>query len=176
MRHKVSNLLPGNCRKLPVKENNILSCWQTPAIVLFMNMSVIEIIKLGQRYTKLWPERAELSQYFADYRAVQISRFVCRHFPALAVVTVIFQVYLGSLTMLPQALVYGFFIASMPVQALVMMGVKADKQLPPSLATWYREGVAKINERGGQIKLSVHKPRYVDLAGLLNLTYQQSVK
>ncbi|WDE07664.1 DUF412 domain-containing protein [Thalassomonas viridans] len=137
-----------------------------------MNMSVVEIIKLGQRYMKLWPERAELGQYFADYRAIQVGRFVYRHFPALAVTSVVLQVYFGSLELLPQALVYGLFIASIPVQALVMLGVKADKHLPPSLATWYREGVARFNEQGGKIKLSVHKPRYVDLAGLLNLTYQ----
>jgi len=64
------------------------------------------------------------------------------------------------------------FILSMPVQALVILGVKADKFLPPTLASWYKEGVAKFNENGGSIKLSVHKPRYIDLAYLLNVTYQ----
>ena len=125
---------------------------------------------------KLWPDRPELSQYFSDYRAVAISRFVCRHFPALALTSVILQVYFGSLSLLPQALVYGLFIASMPLQSLVMMGVKADQHLPPSLATWYKEGVAKMNEQGGEIKLSVHKPRYLDLASLLNITYEKMAK
>jgi hypothetical protein len=54
-----------------------------------------------------------------------------------------------------------------------MLGVKADKFLPPALANWYREGVAKINQQGGNIKLSIQKPRYIDLAELLHLTYQQ---
>ena len=64
----------------------------------------------------------------------------------------------------------------MPVQALVILGVKADKILPPSLSTWYKEGVAKINEQGGNITLLLSKPRYIDLAKLLNLSYNQSRK
>ncbi len=117
-----------------------------------MNLSVVELIKLGQRYCKLWPEKAELSRYFADYRAVQSARFVCRYFPALALFTVVMQLYFASgfftgsgeinkaINALPKALVYGVFLLSIPVQALVILGVKADKYLPPSLASWYRSG------------------------------------
>ncbi len=138
-----------------------------------MNMSVYEIIKLGQKYMKLWPDRPELANYFADYRAIQVSRFVCRYFPTFAALSIIGQLYFGSVVLLPQALVYGLFILSMPFQALVILGIKADKFLPPALSTWYREGVAKMNEGGGNIKLSVHRPRYVDLAKLLNISYRK---
>lgn len=141
-----------------------------------MNMSVFEIIKLGKKYMTLMPNRAELAQYFSDYSAIHISRFVCRYFPALAVIIFIIQISLGSLSVLPQAVVYALFILSMPVQALVILGVKADKVLPPTLSTWYKEGVAKINQQGGNIKLLMAKPRYIDLANLLNLSYNQSFK
>ena len=138
-----------------------------------MNLSVYEIIKLGQQYMKLWPERAELTHYFAEYRIIRVGRFVYRYFPTLALLSVIGQLYFGSFDLLPQALVYGCFILSIPVQALVILGVKADKFLPPALSSWYRESVAKINEQGGNIKLSVQKPRYLDLARLLNLSYSK---
>ena len=104
-----------------------------------MNLSVVDLIKLGQRYCKLWPEKAELAKYFADYSAVQSARFVCRYFPALALFTFIMQLYFSSgyltgsgsinnaINALPQALVYGIFILSIPVQALVILGVKAEK-------------------------------------------------
>lgn len=137
-------------------------------------MNVYEVMKLGQRYMKLWPERVELARYFSDYRAVQVGRFVYRYFPTLALLSVVGQLYLGSFSMLPQALVYGLFILTIPFQALVMLGVKADKILPPSLSSWYKEGVAKVNQQGGDIKLSVHKPRFLDLAQLLNITYKNS--
>ncbi len=136
-----------------------------------MSMNVFQVIKLGQKYMKLWPDKVELSLYFSDYRAIQISRFVYRYFPSLAILSIVGQLYLGSMAILPQALTYGVFILSMPFQAMVMLGLKADKFLPPSLSSWYKEGVAKINQQGGDIKLSVNRPRYLDLAQLLNVSY-----
>jgi len=168
-----------------------------------MNISVVQLIKLGQKYLSLWPERPELMRYFSDYRAVQSARFVCRYFPALALFTVIMQLYVASgyplgqgsinqaLNALPQSLMYGLFLLSMPVQALVLSGVKADKLLPPSLASWYHSGLEKVKQQGkeqdkeliGQQRtqgddsyraveeLATYKPRYIDLAQLLQLTF-----
>lgn len=137
-------------------------------------MNVLEVIKLGQKYMKLWPDKAEFSQYFEDYRAIQISRFLYRYFPTLAILSVVGQVYFGSMAILPQALTYGLFMLSMPFQAMVILGLKADKFLPPSLSTWYKESVAKINQQGGDFKLSTNKPRYLDLAQLLNVSYNSA--
>ena len=137
-----------------------------------MNMSVVEVIKLGQKYMKLWPDRAELANYFAEYRTVQFSRMVCRYFPALAVISALAPLYFNVNLPMSQIAFYFIFILSMPVQALVILGVKADKYLTPSLASWYKEGVARINEQGGDVKLSMSKPKYVDLAQLLNITYK----
>lgn len=141
-----------------------------------MKLSVIEIIKLGYKYIHLWPARAELEQYFVEYRTIKVSRLVCRIMPGVALFSVIMQLYFGSLAILSQALVYGLFMMSFPLQALLIMGVKADKFLPPALANWYKESVARVNESGGDIKLSVQRPRYIDLAYLLNLTYKNQFK
>ncbi len=166
-----------------------------------MNISVVQLIKLGQKYLSLWPEKPELMHYFSDYRGVQSARFVCRYFPALALFTVIMQLYVASgypmeqssinnaLTAFPQALVYGLFLLSMPVQALVFSGVKADKLLPPSLASWYHSGLEKVKQQGqDQVSqhgykrsnsnnaidsLATYNPRYIDLAQLLQLTFPQ---
>jgi uncharacterized membrane protein YfbV (UPF0208 family) len=137
-----------------------------------MNMSVVELIKLGRKYMKLWPQQTELGNYFAEYQAVQISRLAFRYLPGIALFSFVMQLYLGSMTLLPQALVYSLFILSIPVQALLMLGIKADKFLPIALAAWYKESVAKFNEAGGSIKLSVHKPRFIDLAELLSISYK----
>lgn len=137
-----------------------------------MKLSVFEIITLGRKYMNLWPTRAELEQYFVDYRAVKVSRLVCKVMPGLALFCFIMQMYFGSTAVLPQALLYSLCILSFPLQALIFMGVKADKFLPPALANWYKESVAKVNQGGGNVKLSTQRPRYLDLAHLLNLTYQ----
>lgn len=141
-----------------------------------MKLSVIALIKLGLKYIKLWPERSELAEYFVDYRAVQMARFSYRVFPGMALLTILLPLGLGYNELMAHMTVYGIFIGSMAVQALVIMGVKADKLLPPSLAQWYKEAVAKYNQGGGQIKLSVAKPRYIDLATLLNMSYSQTTK
>ncbi len=141
-----------------------------------MKLSVIALIKLGLKYMKLWPERSELAGYFAEYRAVQMARFTYRVFPGLALLTIILPLGMGLSELVPQMIVYSLFIASMPLQALVILGVKADKFLTPALAQWYKEGVAKYNQQGGSIKLSAHKPRYIDLAILLNMSYSQATK
>ncbi len=57
-----------------------------------MNLSVVQIIKLGQQYLKFWPDKPELARYFSDYKSVQSARFVFRYFPALAFFTIINQV------------------------------------------------------------------------------------
>ncbi|WP_286232578.1 terminus macrodomain insulation protein YfbV [Thalassotalea sediminis] len=137
-------------------------------------MSVVEIVKLGRKYMLLWPERVELADYFAEYQAVKMSRLVCKYLPGVALFSLIMQLYFGGMASLPQSVVYTVFMLSVPLQALVMLGLKADKFLPPALAAWYKEGVAKINQNGGDIKLSVHKPRYLDLAQLLNVSFRHA--
>lgn len=136
-------------------------------------MGVYQLIQLGRNYLQLWPHRAELASYFREYQTIVFSRFVFRYFPAFAIFTLILPLVFNVYDAYPQTFFYALFIASIPVQALVILGVKADKFLPPSLASWYKEGVAKVNEQGGQIKLSLHKPRYLDLAQLLNLSYKR---
>jgi len=141
-----------------------------------MNLSVVALIKLGYKYIRLWPERAELAQYFPEYRVVRFARMVLNIAPGLAFLSLILQIGLQGTSGLVLGLFYFVLLLSMPIQALVIQGVKADKVLPPSLATWYKEGVARFNQQGGDIKLSVHKPRYMDLAKLLNISYQQMTK
>jgi uncharacterized membrane protein YfbV (UPF0208 family) len=141
-----------------------------------MNLSFLEIILLGRKYINLWPTRTELGEYFADYQAVKVSRLVCKIMPGLALFCFIMQLYFGSWSVLPQALLYSLCILSFPLQALIFMGIKADKFLPPGLASWYKESVARVNQSGGDLKLSTQRPRYLDLAQLLNLTFQNRYK
>ncbi len=168
-----------------------------------MKLSVIQLIKLGKEYLSIWPNKPELLQYFEEYRSVKIARFICNYFPGLAIFIVVMQLYVASgfaigqgsisnaLNALPVALVYGLFLLSMPIQALVFSGVKADKLLPPSLASWYLSGLERIKHQEHHnnsqnrryqpnamkpsiSKLAIYKPRYIDLAKLLQLTFSPS--
>lgn len=141
-----------------------------------MKLSILEIISLGRKYMNLWPSRVELGEYFMEYHAVKVSRLVCKVMPGLALFCLILQLYFGSMSALPQALLYTLCIMSFPLQALIFMGIKADKFLPPALANWYKESVARVNQSGGDIKLSTQRPRYLDLAHLLSLSFKNSYK
>ncbi|WP_448211499.1 terminus macrodomain insulation protein YfbV [Colwellia sp. MEBiC06753] len=141
-----------------------------------MKLSVIALIKLGYKYLQLWPNRAELSQYFQEYSTVQFARLVINWSPGLALFSFLIAYGLQADAGITTGLFYFIFLVSLPVQALVILGVQADKVLPPSLAAWYKEGVARYKQQGGEIKLSLHKPRYLDLAKLLNMTYQSALK
>jgi len=137
-------------------------------------MNIYQLIQLGRKYLKLWPERSELSHYFSEYQIIIFSRFVLKYFPALAVFVLIFPIVVQVEGAYPQAFFYAIFMVSLPIQVFVILGLKADKYLPPSLESWYRESLARINQQGGNMPLSQSKPRYLDLAKLLNLSYQNS--
>lgn len=136
-----------------------------------MKMNLLQIILLGRKYLSLWPNKAELQQFFEVYKQVIISRFVCRYTIHFAMFILILPFVFSYYAMIQQTIVSVVFVLSMPIQAYIMLGLQADKILPPALAAWYKEGVARINQQGGGIKLSVNKPRYMDLAELLNLSY-----
>lgn len=135
-------------------------------------MSLLQIIQLGRKYLKLWPDRVELLQYFSEYRQITISRFVCRYSIHFAVLIILLPFVANMNSMISQSMVSALFVLSMPIQSYIILGLQADKFLPPSLASWYREGVAKVNQQGGDIKLSLNKPKYLDLVQLLNLSYK----
>ena len=92
-----------------------------------MNLSVVALLKLGVKYMKLWPQRPELSQYFPEYSVVQFARLVCKFIPGLALFTLIMQIGLAPENGLATGVFYCVFLLSLPIQALVMLGVKADK-------------------------------------------------
>lgn len=138
-----------------------------------MNKSIFDLIRLGRKFINYWPERAELGHYFSEYRAVMLTRMACRYLPMLAIIVFAVQVGLAGSDFVTQALLYFIFINSIPVQALLLMGHKSQQELPPSLASWYREGLNKLKEHGANVKLSLARPKYIDLAQLLDITYSR---
>lgn len=140
----------------------------------FMNISLSQQLKQGKDYIDLWPERPELNQFFQEYKAIIISRFVLKYCPALALFALILPLMTFGLDKLSIALAYAMFIASMPVQALFFMSKKAKQKLPLALASWYRQAVDKINQQATTVveqSFSVNNPTYNDLAKLLHYSY-----
>lgn len=137
-----------------------------------MNKSIFELFKLGRKFVGYWPQRAELFHYFSEYRQVEVTRFVCRVLPFSSFVVFALQLGSGGAAIVPMAFAVFILINSLPVHAMLLMGKKSQESLPPSLASWYREGVEKLKANGSDVKLSASKPKYMDLARLLDITYK----
>ncbi|WP_371372556.1 terminus macrodomain insulation protein YfbV [Thalassotalea aquiviva] len=142
-----------------------------------MNRKIYCFLKDGAKYIRLWPNTPELANYFAEYNAVVGSRFVLKYCPPLALLAIILPIMFLGPDFLSQALVYGIFIASLPVQALFLMAKKSKEHLPLALASWYRQGVEKLNQHQQQNKLTlVQKPTFMDLAKLLDYSYSHQAE
>lgn len=136
-----------------------------------MQKNIFEQLKQGHEYITLWPTKPELLHYFSEYRAVIASRFVLRYGAPLAALAFILPVGFIGMEQIRHALVYSIFIGSLPVQALFLMYKQSKQQLPPTLKTWYRNGVEKLKEQVSDNEFVVNKPTYFDLAKLLNVSY-----
>ncbi|WOH38673.1 terminus macrodomain insulation protein YfbV [Thalassotalea fonticola] len=138
-----------------------------------MQQTLLEQVRQGRLYVNLWPQRPELIQYFSEYRAVLVSRFVLKHGAALALLAFLMPILFIGIEQLKQSIVYSLFIGSLPVQALFLMNKKSKEKLPLSLANWYKSGVERLKAQNNESELVVNNPSFLDLAKLLNISYSQ---
>ncbi|WP_036826551.1 terminus macrodomain insulation protein YfbV, partial [Photobacterium sanctipauli] len=87
--------------------------------------------------------------------------------------SVLSQMAFDNYDALPQAIAVAFFALSMPLQGLWWLGKRSRTNLPPSLATWYREIHDKIVSEGYALQPVKSHPRYLELAQVLNRAFKQ---
>lgn len=133
-----------------------------------MQKSVMSQVQLGRSYAKKWPMRKELTHLFVEFKVIKATELAITVMPILAMLTLFFQLnYLGS-DFLPQAIASALFFVSLPLQGLLWLGKRAETPLTPPLHQWYKELHAKMAANGYNRPLSDNKPRYFELAELLN--------
>ncbi|MCK6262788.1 DUF412 domain-containing protein [Vibrio sp. ZSDE26] len=136
-------------------------------------VGLVHSLRDGQKYMDTWPMRKELAVLFPEQRLIKATRFAIRVMPAIAAISVITQVAFQNQQALPQAVVVALFAMSLPLQGMWWLGNRANTQLPPSLASWYRELHQKIVESGLAMEPMKSKPRYKELAQTLNRAFRQ---
>lgn len=127
----------------------------------------------GQQYMAIWPMRKELAVMFPESRYIKATKFASRVMPAVAVMSVLSQMAFNNYEALPQAIAVALFALSMPLQGLWWLGRRSRTQLPPSLASWYRELHGKITSEGFTLQPMKAQPRYLELAQVLNRAFKQ---
>jgi uncharacterized membrane protein YfbV (UPF0208 family) len=136
-------------------------------------LGMLSKLKDGQIYMDLWPMRKELSPLFPERRIIKATRFGIRVMPAVAAISVLTQLTFQNAAALPQSIVVALFAISLPIQGFWWLGTRSKTQLPPALAIWYREIHQKIIESGVAMEPAKSKPRYKELAQLLNRAFRQ---
>ncbi|MDA9557642.1 DUF412 domain-containing protein [Vibrio sp.] len=130
-------------------------------------------LKEGQKYMDSWPMRKELMPLFPELRIIKATKFAMTAMPAVASISVLTQMAFDNYGALPQSIVIALFALSMPLQGLWWLGNRSKKVLPPSLASWYGELHQKITESGVALEPMKSKPRYKELAHILDRAFKQ---
>ncbi|KQH85895.1 MULTISPECIES: terminus macrodomain insulation protein YfbV [Vibrio] len=134
---------------------------------------IVLSLKDGQRYMDTWPMRKELNLLFPEQRIIKATRFGIKVMPAVAAISVLTQMTFQNVQAMPQTIIIALFAISLPLQGIWWLGNRANTQLPPALASWYRELYQKIVETGFALEPIKSKPRYKELAMVLNRAFRQ---
>ncbi|EOW3709878.1 DUF412 domain-containing protein [Vibrio fluvialis] len=134
---------------------------------------IVHSLKDGQKYMDTWPMRKELNLLFPEQRIIKATRFGIKVMPAVAAISVLTQMAFHNVQAMPQSIIIALFAISLPLQGIWWLGNRANTQLPPALASWYRELYQKIVETGFALEPIKSQPRYKELAMVLNRAFRQ---
>ena len=134
---------------------------------------LVHSLRDGQKYMDTWPMRKELNLLFPEQRIIKATRFGVKVMPAIATISVLTQMAFNNYQSMPQAVIIALFAISMPIQGMWWLGNRANTKLPPALAGWYREIYQKIVESGCALEPMKSRPRYKELAQILNRAFRQ---
>ncbi|MFC3024709.1 terminus macrodomain insulation protein YfbV [Vibrio zhugei] len=136
-------------------------------------VGIMYCLKDGQKYMDAWPVRKELNPMFPEQRIIKATKFAVKVMPAVAAISVLTQMVFHNQAAMPQAIIVALFAMSLPIQGIWWLGQRANTALPPSLASWYREIHQKILDSGFALEPAKSKPRYKELAQVLNRAFRQ---
>ncbi|CAM2967629.1 MULTISPECIES: terminus macrodomain insulation protein YfbV [Vibrio] len=136
-------------------------------------VGLVHNLRDGQKYMEIWPTRKELNLLFPEQRIIKATKFGVKVMPAIAAISVLTQMAFNNYTAMPQAVIIALFAISMPIHGMWWLGNRANTQLPPALAGWYRELHQKIVESGCALEPLKSRPRYKELAQILNRAFRQ---
>ncbi|WP_038172766.1 MULTISPECIES: terminus macrodomain insulation protein YfbV [Vibrio] len=136
-------------------------------------VGLVHSLRDGQKYMDTWPIRKELTMLFPEQRIIKATRFGVKVMPAIAAISVLTQMAFNNYPSMPQSVIIALFAISMPIQGMWWLGNRANTELPPSLAGWYREIHQKIADSGFALEPLKSRPRYKELAQILNRAFRQ---
>ncbi len=138
-----------------------------------MNKTLSELISDGHQYIKLWPMKRELFAIFPECRIIKATQLSIKVLPVVALISFFLQVQFFGFDFAPQALALSLLVLSLPVQGYIWLGNRANQVLPLSLHSWYKDLETKLAVEGVEIPPPSTKPRYFEMASLLNKAFKK---
>lgn len=132
-----------------------------------------EYLRDGQDYMRVWPMQKQLYALFPECRIIAATKFGMMVMPPIAAIVVATQLQFIGMEALPSALTIGIFFFSLPVQGLLWLGHRSQKELPPQILAWYKEIYQKVRAEGCELEQIKRKPRFKELAVLLQAAFKQ---
>lgn len=130
-------------------------------------------IKDGNEYMRTWPMEKQLYSLFPECRIIAATKFGIQVMPPIAIMIVALQLHYLGMEYLPQALTFGIFFFSLPLQGMLWLGNRSNQPLPPSMLAWYRDIYHKMQQQGCTIEAIPPKPRFKELAKLLHKAFKE---
>ncbi|NTS78536.1 DUF412 domain-containing protein [Catenovulum sp. SM1970] len=138
-----------------------------------MQKNLIAVIQDGHDYIKQWPMQKELFALFPECRVIKATQFAFIVMPVVALLSLVLQLQALGSQYFPQALAFALLIISLPVQGYIWLGKRSQETLPINLQSWYKELETKLAVEGIEVRSSVTKPRYIEMAKLLNKAFSK---
>jgi hypothetical protein len=132
-----------------------------------------DLIKQGDIYLQAWPRQKSLYSLFIDSKIACCTRLLIKVIPALVIFSITLTISLPSaISSWPVTATFVLFCIGLPVQGLIWLGVRSQEFLPIKLFAWYMEIHSRLNALSDQQFRALARPRYLDLAHLLNNAFR----
>lgn len=142
-------------------------------------MSLINKIKQGERYTKLWLiDNHKINAIFKDGRIIKSVLFAQKIMPFMAIFVIFWQYYFFKLDFIKLSIAATLAIIFIltPIYALYWLGNRAESKLDGATAGVFwqiwekldKQGIRPILSARNLVKTDSYQPNYLDLAIILD--------
>lgn len=131
------------------------------------------LLKQGDHYLNTWPKQHCLYSLFIDSKVVCYTQLLVKLFPAFIVLIASLYFILPAYFTWPSTATFILFLIGLPVHCLLWLGKRSQQFLSPALFAWYIEISETLNGNKLENIVMLNKPRFIDLAKLLNKGFKQ---
>ncbi|WP_372881202.1 terminus macrodomain insulation protein YfbV [Psychromonas sp.] len=130
------------------------------------------VIREGERYLKVWPQKNTLNCLFIDSKVTLYTRLAIKITPAFIILSIGLSIAFPALFDPVASATFALFLLGLPVQGLYWLGKRSQKRLPNKLLPWFMAIKTKLSVQSRAQNELLHHPCYFELALLLEKAFK----